>query len=86
MKVSMVAQPVTIYTVHHRIDGEMPLPEYGRLSDRLNQGREFIPITRAAVSTLTGERLFALDVLMVNKAYVVMVHEGAGAPAPAPGR
>lgn len=81
----MVHQPVVVYTERHRIEGEVPLPEYGRLSDRLNQDREFLPVVNATVYSLQGLPLFTLDALMLNKAYVIMVHERAGVPAAAHG-
>ena len=82
MKISsMVRQPIVVYTIHHRITGDLGVPEYGRVSDRLNQGRDFLPITNASVFTLTGEPLYVLDVVLVNKGHVVMVVDASGVPA-----
>jgi hypothetical protein len=75
MKVEMDHQAVVVYTALHRIEGDIHVPYTARLSDRLNQVKDFIPVTSAKVSTLDGQPAFAAPVVVVNKAHVVMITE-----------
>ncbi|MDR7419652.1 MAG: hypothetical protein QN178_12165 [Armatimonadota bacterium] len=75
MKVEMDREPVVLFTPHHRIEGELHLSATQRLSDRMNQAKEFLPITGAKVFSLDGRLLYESDVVMVHKAYVVMMME-----------
>ena len=75
MKVELKRQPVLLYTPLHRIEGELPVPATSRISDRLNQERDFLPLTNARVYTLDGRLLFESPVLFLNRQQVVMMLE-----------
>ncbi|HEV8339598.1 MAG TPA: hypothetical protein VGR25_08075 [bacterium] len=75
MKIELDRQPILLYTVLHRIEGDLPLPPTSRISDRLNQSRDFLPITNAKVYTLEGQFLYETEVLLLNKDQVVMMLE-----------
>ena len=75
MKIELERQPVVVWTTLHRIEGELPLPPTARISDRLNQGRDFVPITNARVYTLEGQFLYEAPVALLNRQQVVMMLE-----------
>ncbi len=75
MKIELERQPVVVWTVLHRIEGELPLPPTARISDRLNQGRDFVPITNARIYSLEGQFLFESPVVLLNRGQVVMMVE-----------
>lgn len=75
MKIELERQPVVVWTTLHRIEGELPLPPTARISDRLNQGRDFVPITNARVYSLDGQFLYETDVVLLNRLQVVMMLE-----------
>ena len=75
MKIELERQPVVVWTVLHRIEGELPLPPTARISDRLNQGRDFVPITNARIYSLEGQFLFETPVVLLNRGQVVMMLE-----------
>jgi hypothetical protein len=75
MKVEMDREQVIIFTVHHRIEGELHLPSTSRLSDRMNQAKDFLPITSARIYSMEGRLLYEIDAVMVHKAHVVMMME-----------
>lgn len=75
MKVEMDREQVMVFTPIHRIEGDVHLSSTQRLSDRLNQAKEFLPITSARVYALDGRLLYETDVVMVNKAHIVMMLE-----------
>ncbi len=75
MKIELERQPVVVWTTLHRIEGELPLPPTARISDRLNQGRDFVPITNARVYTLEGQFLYEAPVVLLNRQQVVMMLE-----------
>jgi hypothetical protein len=75
MRVEMDREQVVIFTPHHRIEGELHLASTQRLSDRMNQAKDFLPITSARVYSLDGRLLYDTDVVMVHKAHVVMMME-----------
>ena len=75
MKIELERQPVVVWTTLHRIEGELPLPPTARISDRLNQGRDFVPITNARVYTLEGQFLYEAPVVLLNRQHVVMMLE-----------
>lgn len=78
MKIELERQPILLYTVLHRIEGELPLPPTARISDRLNQAKDFVPITNARVYTHEGQFLYETEVLLLNKDQVVMMLERDG--------
>jgi hypothetical protein len=75
VKIELERQPVVVWTLLHRIDGELPLPPTARISDRLNQARDFLPITNARVYTLDGQFLYEAPVALLNRQQVVMMLE-----------
>ncbi len=75
MKIELERQPVVVWTTLHRIEGELPLPPTARISDRLNQGRDFLPITNARVYTLDGQFLYDTPVVLLNRQQMVMMLE-----------
>jgi hypothetical protein len=75
MKVEMDREHVVIFTPTHRIEGELHLSATQRLSDRMNQAKDFVPITAARVYSLDGRLLYETGVVMVHRAYVVMMME-----------
>jgi hypothetical protein len=75
MKVEMDREQVVIFTMHHRIEGELHLSSTQRLSDRMNQAKDFVPITSARVYSLDGRLLYDTDVVMVHRAHVIMMME-----------
>ncbi|MDQ7850338.1 MAG: hypothetical protein QN152_05015 [Armatimonadota bacterium] len=75
MKIQLERQPIVVWTLLHRIDGELPLPPTARISDRLNQARDFLPITNARVYTLDGQLLYEAPVALLNRQQVVMMLE-----------
>jgi hypothetical protein len=75
VKIELERQPVVVWTTLHRIEGELPLPPTARISDRLNQGRDFVPITNARVYSLDGQFLYETDVVLLNRLQVVMMLE-----------
>ena len=75
MKVEMDREQVVIFTVHHRIEGDLHLPSTSRLSDRMNQAKDFLPITSAKIYSMDGRLLYDTNVVMVHKAHVVMMME-----------
>ncbi len=75
MKIELERQPIVAWTLLHRIDGELPLPPTARISDRLNQARDFLPITNARVYTLDGKLLYEAPVALLNRQQVVMMLE-----------
>ncbi len=75
MKAELDREHVIIFTPHHRIEGELHLPSTVRISDRLNQSKDFLPITNARVFALDGRLLYETSAVMVHKAHVVMMME-----------
>jgi hypothetical protein len=75
VKIELERQPVVVYTPLHRIEGELPMSATARISDRLNQDRDFLPLTNARVYTLDGRFLFESPVLLLNRQQVVMLLE-----------
>ncbi|MGQ0570475.1 MAG: DUF6812 domain-containing protein [Armatimonadota bacterium] len=75
MKVQLDREQVIIFTVHHRIEGELHLPSTTRLSDRMNQAKDFLPITSSRIYSMDGRLLYETNVVMVHKAHVVMLME-----------
>jgi hypothetical protein len=75
MKAEMDREPIVIFTPYHRIEGDLHLASTQRLSDRMNQAKDFLPITSARVFSLDGRLLYEMNVVMVHKAYVVMMME-----------
>ena len=75
MKVEMDREQVIMFTPYHRIEGDLHLPSSARISDRLNQAKDFLPITSARVFTLDGRLLYETNVVMVHKSHVVMIME-----------
>lgn len=75
MKVQLDREQVIIFTVHHRIEGELHLPPTTRLSDRMNQAKDFLPITSSRIYSMDGRLLYETNVVMVHKAHVVMLME-----------
>lgn len=75
MKVEMGREAVVVYTTLHRIEGDLHVPFTARLSDRLNQARDFLPVTSARVFTLDGQPAFEAPVVIINKMHVVMMTE-----------
>ena len=75
MKVEMDREHVVIFTPHHRIEGALHLSATQRLSDRMNQAKDFLPITGARVFSLDGRLLYETEVVMVHKAHVVLMME-----------
>ncbi len=75
MKVDMDREAVLIFTPIHRIEGDLHLSATQRLSDRVNQAKDFLPITSARVYGMDGRLLYESDVIMVHKAHVVMMME-----------
>ncbi len=84
MDILMERRPITLYTPTQRIEGELHVPKDARVSDRLNQTRDFIPLTNARVYSLADRLLYARKALIVNKAFIVALDdepEPAAAPA-----
>ncbi|MDQ7840982.1 MAG: hypothetical protein RDU83_08145 [bacterium] len=75
MKVELDREQVVIFTPSHRIEGELHLPSSARLSDRLNQAKDFLAITSARVYTLDDRLLYETSVVMVHKSHIVMLME-----------
>lgn len=75
MKIELERQPIVVWTTLHRIEGELPLPPTARISDRLNQSRDFLPITNARVYSLDGQLLYEVPVAVLNRQQVVMMLE-----------
>lgn len=79
MKVELDRSYVIIYTPSHRIEGQVHLPSTARLSDRLNQAKDFMAITSARIFSHDGLLLYETDFVMVHKAHIVMLLERHGA-------
>ncbi|MBI3929378.1 MAG: hypothetical protein HY319_27780 [Armatimonadetes bacterium] len=63
-----------LLTNSYRLEGDIHVVPGGRLLDEINKERDFIPLTRATVFAVGGERpLDTLDFIAVNKSLVVMV-------------
>ncbi|MDR7556487.1 MAG: hypothetical protein QN157_12885 [Armatimonadota bacterium] len=75
MKVQLDREQVVVFTPFHRIEGDLHLPSTARLSDRLNAAKDFLPITSARLFSLDGRLLYETEVVLVNKAHVVMMME-----------
>ncbi len=75
MKVELDREQVVIFTPSHRIEGELHLPSSARLSDRLNQAKDFLAITSARVFTLDDRPLYEAGVVFLHKSYIVMLME-----------
>jgi len=75
VKIELERQPIVVWTTLHRIEGELPLPPTARISDRLNQSRDFLPITNARVYSLEGQFLYESAVVLLNRNQVVMMLE-----------
>ncbi len=75
MKVELDREQVVIFTPAHRIEGELHLPATARLSDRLNQAKDFLAITSARVYSLDDRLLYDARVLMLHKSHIVMLME-----------
>jgi hypothetical protein len=75
MKVDLDREQVVLFTAMHRIEGELHLSATQRLSDRMNQAKDFLPITAARVYAHDGRLLYETAVVMVHKAHVVMMME-----------
>ncbi len=75
MKIELERQPIVVWTTLHRIEGELPLPPTARISDRLNQSRDFLPITNARVYSLDGQFLYESAAVLLNRSHVVMMVE-----------
>lgn len=60
---------VTIFTEHHRIDGEVHVQPSGRLSDFFNlSDKPFIPLTNATVYKISdGTVVSKVEFLTINK-------------------
>jgi hypothetical protein len=79
VKIELERQPIVLYTLLHRIEGDLPLPPTSRISDRLNQSRDFLPITNSRVYSLDGQFLYESPVILLNKHQVVMMLERSDA-------
>lgn len=75
MKVELDREQVIIFTIHHRVEGELHLPSTTRLSDRMNQAKDFLPITNARIYSVDGQLLYTTSAVMVHKTHVVMLME-----------
>jgi hypothetical protein len=75
MKADLDREPVVMFTVHHRVEGDLHLPATTRLSDRMNQAKDFLPITNAKIYSLDGQLLYSTGVVMVHKTHVVLLME-----------
>jgi len=75
VKVPLDRQPVVLYTSGHRIESDLHLPAASRLSDRMNTARDFLPVTSARVFALDGRLLYETEVVLVNKAQIVLLLE-----------
>ncbi len=75
MRAPLDREQVVLFTALHRIEGDLHLPAASRISDRLNTARDFLPITSARVYAHDGRLLYETDVVMVNKAHLVMLLE-----------
>jgi hypothetical protein len=75
MKVDLDREQVMIFAMHHRVEGDLHLPATTRLSDRMNQAKDFLPITNAKIYSLDGQLLYSTGVVMVHKTHVVMLME-----------
>lgn len=75
MKVELDREQVMIFTPSHRIEGELHLPSSARISDRLNQAKEFLAITSARVYSFDDRLLYQTNFIMVHKSHIVMLME-----------
>jgi hypothetical protein len=67
---------VVILTGHYRILGEISLMPGARMTDFLEESREFFAVTDAEVWDLSGRRIVAAKFLDVHRAHIeVMVPE-----------
>ncbi|GAB4276459.1 MAG: hypothetical protein Kow0029_18430 [Candidatus Rifleibacteriota bacterium] len=71
---------VTIFTPQHKITGEIHLYENSRLSDILNTenlSKDFLPVTKAEITTLNTQQTTKADFISVNKKHIELVLEEA---------
>ena len=67
---------VVILTGHYRILGEISLMPGARMTDFLDESREFFAVTDAEVWDLSGRRIVAAKFLDVHRSHIeVMVPE-----------
>jgi Family of unknown function (DUF6812) len=65
---------VVILTATYRIEGEVHISPGGRVLDEVNKDKPFLPLTKAAVYSITGNKPLTLrDFLAVNKSSIVMI-------------
>jgi len=60
---------VVFITEHNRVEGEVNILDYGRLTDFMNAGdKHFVAVTHAKVyNLLEGKLVYAVDFLDINK-------------------
>lgn len=75
MKADLDRERVVIFTPCYRIEGDLHLPPSSRLSDRMNQAKDFLAITSARVYSLDDRLLYETGVVMLHKAHIVMLME-----------
>ncbi len=62
-----------IQTLLHRIEGTCYKRPEDRVTDAINNNEDFIPLTDVTISSLIGEKIFAIDFLLINLNHVVWI-------------
>lgn len=74
--VNKVVGRVLILTDTHKIEGDIHIFPASRLTDLLNSGVSFIPVTDAIIYDLNGEQeLYRVDFISLNKNIIRIVME-----------
>lgn len=71
--VSKEIVPVIVQTVLHRVHGMLHVRPQERLTDELNQGEQFFPITEATIYDISGQLLYHCDFFVVNRNQIVWI-------------
>jgi hypothetical protein len=60
-----------IQTETHHIRGYIHVRKGDRLSDEINQPNQFLPVTKAEIYSLSGEKLYNTDFVAVNREKII---------------
>ncbi len=72
MKIRQDSIQIEVYTRDQRITGKVHVPKGGRVSDLLNAGKEFIPLTEFKAYDIGGREIrFYGKLILLNRASVV---------------
>lgn len=64
---------VVVQTTTQRIQGQIHVTPSERLKDELNHSEQYIALTNATVTELSGDAVFQCNFLTLNRDYIVWI-------------